>query len=220
MLAVAPKNGYLYGFDLASGKRLYKVPVTTIANADVPLTPQGVRFCPGTQGGAEWNGPAYSPQTGFIYTGENDWCTTVKTAPPGEIKNTYIGEPWSGSADKKLMFGKQDPKSDWAGWLYASNAETGKRAWRFKAPAPIMSGVTPTAGGLVFFGDMAGNVYAFDAKDGRKLWAHDDNGAMGGGVISYETGGQQRSAVAAGIISPIWPTTDTTSKVIAFGLKP
>ena len=29
--------------------------------------------------------------------------------------------------------------------------------------------MTPTAGGVVFFGDMGGNFYALDANDGHKL---------------------------------------------------
>jgi alcohol dehydrogenase (cytochrome c) len=53
--------------------------MTTLANGDVPLTPEGVRFCPGAQGGAEWNGPAYNPQNNTIVVGEVDWCTTVRT---------------------------------------------------------------------------------------------------------------------------------------------
>lgn len=216
ILAAAPKNGYLYGYDLTTGKRLYKVPVDTIENADEPLTPAGTHFCPGTQGGAEWNGPAYSPDTDLIYTGEVDWCSTVKALPPEEAKHAEIGQPWSGSANQ---FGKLDPKGQWAGWLYASNAETGKTKWRFKAPVPLMSGVTPTAGGIVFFGDMAGNFYALDAADGRKLWSYDTKGAIGGGVISYEADGKQRIAVATGMTSPIWPADKVTAKIVVFGLQ-
>lgn len=52
-------------------------------------------------------------------------------------------------------WGKQDPFGDWAGWLYATDADTGVWNWRAKSNYPIQSGVTPTAGGLVFFGDMA-----------------------------------------------------------------
>ena len=34
LMSVAPKDGYLYGFDLATNSLLYRVPVTTIENAD------------------------------------------------------------------------------------------------------------------------------------------------------------------------------------------
>lgn len=77
--------------------------------------------------------------------------------PDEKVKSASVGQPWSGSADEQNMFGTMDPTDRWAGWLYASDAESGKTAWRFKAPAPLLSGVTPTAGGVLFFGDMAGN---------------------------------------------------------------
>jgi hypothetical protein len=62
----------------------------------------------------------------------------------------------------------------------------------------MLGGVTPTKGGLVFAGDMNGNAYAFDAEIGRKLWQHEFDDAMGGGLISYEAGGHQRVAVISG----------------------
>src|SRR5271165_6303464 len=78
LLSEAPKDGHLYGFDLATGALLYRKPVTRIENADVPfVVGKAVHFCPGTVGGAEWNGPAYDPRTNLIYTGEVDWCSTV-----------------------------------------------------------------------------------------------------------------------------------------------
>lgn len=140
-------------------------------------------------------------------------------ADPERVKSVSVGQPWSGSASEKNMFGVLDPTDRWAGWLYASDVETGKTAWRFRAPAPLMSGVTPTAGGIVFFGDMMGTAYALDAKSGEKLWSQDLGGAVGGGVISYETGGGQRVAFSVGMASPIWPTTKTTAKLVVFGLQ-
>jgi len=64
LMAVSPKDGYLYGFDLADNKLLYKTPVTTIENVDAPFsTDKDVHFCPGAAGGEEWNSPAYDPRT-------------------------------------------------------------------------------------------------------------------------------------------------------------
>jgi hypothetical protein len=62
LLSFAPKNGHLYGFDLATRQLLYRNPVTRIENADVPLsTDKAVHFCPGAVGGSEWNGVAGGP---------------------------------------------------------------------------------------------------------------------------------------------------------------
>jgi alcohol dehydrogenase (cytochrome c) len=217
LMAVAPKDGHLYAFDLVSGKQMFRLPVTTIANADTPLTPEGVRFCPGSQGGAEWNGPAFDPDYNTILTGEVDWCTTVHTDPKAALQSVSPGQPWSGSSTDG--FGKQDDSSAWAGWLTATDATTGAKRWQFKAPFPLMSGITPTAGKVVFFGDMGGNFYALNVENGNKLWSTNLGGAVAGGVITYDTGDGQRIAVATGMTSPIWPTSKVTAKVAVLGLE-
>jgi alcohol dehydrogenase (cytochrome c) len=216
MMAVAPKDGHLYGFDLVSNTAVYRKPETTVTNVDAPLTPKGTRFCPGTQGGAEWNGPAYDALHDTLLTGEVDWCTTVHTDPKPALDQTPFGQPWSGSKDG---FGLQDTPPRWAGWLTASDATTGAKAWRFRTPAPVMSGVTPTAGGVVLFGDMAGHFYALDSATGAQLWTKDLGAAVAGGVITYDAGHGQRIALAAGMTSPIWPTPKVTAKVVVLGLK-
>jgi alcohol dehydrogenase (cytochrome c) len=38
----------------------------------------------------------------------------------------------------------------------ATDADTGVWKWRLQSNYPIVGAVTPTAGGLVFFGDMGG----------------------------------------------------------------
>jgi alcohol dehydrogenase (cytochrome c) len=115
--------------------------------------------------------------------------------------------------------GKQDPHEDWAGWLYATDADSGAWKWRAKSNYPVLSGITVTGGGLVFFGDMGGNLYVLDAASGRKLWHKKLAGAIGGGVITYEAGGAQRVAVAAGLTSIVWPTEQATAKIAILGLQ-
>jgi alcohol dehydrogenase (cytochrome c) len=218
LLAAAPKDGLLYGIDLASGERLYTTAITTRENVDTPLTPQGTRFCPGSQGGSEWNGPAYAPPTNLLYTGTVDWCTTVQVADPEKVASVPAGQPWSGSADEANAFGKMDPKEKWGGWVTATDADSGEVRWRYRTPAPVLAAVTPTAGGLVFAADMNGNAYAFDAENGNILWRAQLDGAAGGGVVSYEAGGAQRIAFVAGTNSPIWPVEKKTAKVVVFAV--
>lgn len=215
LMAAAPKDGHLYVFDLASDKLLYRLPMTTIYNASAPLTAKGTRFCPGSQGGAEWNGPAYDPDDNLILTGEVDWCVTVRTDPKEKLQSVSLGQPWSGGNG----FGEFDDKSKWAGWLTATDAATGARTWRFRAPFPILAGVTPTAGGLVLFGDMGGNLYAANTNSGRILWSRKLDGAIAGGIITYGDGSGQKIAVAVGMTSMIWPTPRITARIVVLGLK-
>lgn len=215
LLAEAPKDGHLHVIDLSTGKQSYSNPVTRVLNADAPMTADGTRFCPGSQGGGEWNGAAYSPATNLIFTGEVDWCTTVNLVPRDKLANSPTGQPWSGAT---VGFGKMDDAKNWAGWMTATDADSGKLKWQFKAPFPLMGGTTPTAGGVVFFGDMGGNFYAFESGSGKKLWSTDLGGAIAGGVITYDTGAGQKVAVAAGMTSPIWPTPKINGKVVVLGL--
>ena len=78
--------------------------------------------------------------------------------------------------------------------------------------------MTPTAGGVVFFGDLGGNFYALDAATGEKLWGQDLGGAIGGGVITYTADGAQKVAVAAGFTMLAWPTKIVKAKVVVLGL--
>ena len=86
----------------------------------------------------------------------------------------------------------------WSGWLHAVDADTGVWKWRLRSNYPIVGAVTPTAGGIVFFGDVGGNFYVLDAANGERLWGQKIGGAIGGGVITYTANGAQKVAVATG----------------------
>jgi alcohol dehydrogenase (cytochrome c) len=223
LIAVSPKDGFLYGFDLADNKLLYRTAVTTIENADAPFsTDKDVHFCPGAGGGEEWNSPAYDPRTNLIFTGDLDWCTTVKLQTREEIAASAIGQPWTGekSLNPFNEFGKfTRADGEWAGWLHAVDADTGVWKWRLKTNYPILGAVTPTAGGLVFFGDVGGNFYAVDAATGQKLWGQKIGGAIAGGVITYAVNGVQKVAVATGFISPAWPVEIRRAKIAILGVE-
>jgi alcohol dehydrogenase (cytochrome c) len=220
-MLVAPKDGHLYGFDLSTQAMLYREPVTKVENTDAEFEAgQPVHFCPGSIGGAEWNGPGYDPSNNLVMIGQVEWCSTVTLQKPEQLKAAKLGQPWSGEASINPfnVWGKQDPFGEWAGWVYAVDADSGQWRWRAKTNYPIQSGMTPTAGGVVLFGDMGGNFYALDANDGHKLWGQKIGGAVGGGVITYMAGPSQRIAVATGLTEILWPTEITTAKVSILGV--
>jgi alcohol dehydrogenase (cytochrome c) len=138
-----------------------------------------------------------------------------------QVKAVPNGAPWVGNVkDSPLdLFGHQDPHSQWAGWLYATDADTGQWKWRLKTNYPILGGVTATAGRLVLFGDMGGNFYAVDSSNGQRLCNTKLDGAIGGGVVTYSAGGSQKIAVAAGLTSILWPTEQATAKIVILGLQ-
>jgi PQQ-dependent dehydrogenase (methanol/ethanol family) len=194
---------------------LSQTPTTTRTNVNVPLSSERtVHFCPGIGGGTEWNGAAYSPQTDSIFVGAVDQCVNVRLQRPLSVPPA--GQIWFASA--LPMAQMEDPASGASGWLTAFNAENGKVRWKFHAPHPLLAGVTPTAGGIVFGADLGGMIYALDQRTGHVLWKHDAGQAIGGGILSYEAGGHQRVAVAAGMHSPVWPGAARNSRILVFGL--
>jgi alcohol dehydrogenase (cytochrome c) len=218
IVAVAGKDGYLHAFDRDGGARRWAAVTTTLLNDTVAPTPAGVRFCPGVQGGTEWNGPAYDPASGTLVVGTVDWCTTVRTTRPEALEGKW-GVPWTGSARLVEPFGRMDPRSAARGWVTAVDAATGRTRWRFRAPAPVVAGVTATAGGLTFTADQAGTLYAFDTRTGAVRWRHDAGMPVGGGVVTYAVAGRQYLAVAAGLHAPVtWQVTSPKARVLVFAL--
>jgi alcohol dehydrogenase (cytochrome c) len=196
----------------------WQMPTTTRLNADVPLSrTKKTRFCPGIQGGTEWNGAAYNPAVNLVYAGAVDWCGSVQLSKDSTAPAPAAGEYWFGAETqvKDIL----DPPDQAKGWLTAYDAENGAVKWKFAAPKPILAAVTPTAGGIVFSADMGGTLYAFDAATGNILWKLETNQSLGGGIISYTAGGRQLIAVASGMKSPVWPGGSESSRLVLYGLK-
>ena len=208
VVSVATMAGYLYTIDRKTHKLLYKVPTTTIVAYNVPTSPEGVRFCPGLFGGTEWNGPGYDPHLRTLVVGSVDWCGTFKRADEAyQTGELYLG----GTA-------KQEDAS--SGWITSFDAATGKKQWQFHAPAPVVSGITPTAGGVTFVGDLGGNLYAFKTSDGTILKTIDTGGAIAGGVITYKALGEQYLAVTSGNISrATWPKATGVPSIVLYKVK-
>jgi alcohol dehydrogenase (cytochrome c) len=195
---------------------LFAVPTTTRKNVDAPLSRErATRFCPGINGGTEWNGPAFYPQLNTLYVGAVDWCAVV-TLAERDAQVPRQGEVWLGN--RGSLFDVFESWDNARGWLTAFDADSGTERWRFQTPKPIVAGVTTTAGGLVFAADLAGNVYALDAANGAKLWQSSTGQPIGGGIVSYAVTGRQLIAVASGVSNLIWPSRADVSSIVVYGL--
>jgi alcohol dehydrogenase (cytochrome c) len=232
MVAAGAKDGYVYNIDRSavagrqSGEpdaaRLVvrsKALATTRENVDAPFSSEhSTRFCPGVQGGVEWNGPTYHPGLGLLYVNAIDWCTSVKMQPASQIKGAP-GAPWTGAEPADgWLFGEHDPVDKWKGWITAFDAESGKIRWKVQTPKPMVAAITATAGGLVFTGDLDGHLLAYDASTGKELWRHATGKAIGGGVISYAAGGKQYIAAATGLNAATWMTKAGSARVVVYAL--
>lgn len=213
MVAVGGKNGYLYGLNRELSNVAYQTPVTTIENTDAPITAAGTRFCPGTQGGVNWYGPAYSPEQNALYVNSIDWCTVVKLGGPETLKHTP-GNPFLGSSN---AFGDSDSQNK-TGWLTAVDADNGKVLWKYHSALPMVAAITPTAGGVVFTGDLEGNLLAFDGASGKLLFQNKTAGPIGGGIVTYMIDGKQYVGVAAGMDGAIMQIKSGPATVAIYSL--
>ena len=231
-VAAASKDGHVYNIDRGavstqvadppSPDRLVvrsKALVTTRENADVPLsTEHETRFCPGVQGGVEWNGPSYHPGLGLLFVNAIDWCTYVRMQPLAKIKGGP-GDAWTGAEPADgWLFGRHDPVEHARGWVTAFDAESGEIKWKVQTPRPMVAAITATAGGLVLTGDLDGNVIAYDASTGKELWRHATGKAIGGGVTSYAVGGRQYIAAATGLNAGTWQVKAGPARVVVYAL--
>jgi alcohol dehydrogenase (cytochrome c) len=180
----------------------FKTQVTRVENADAPLTQEGTRFLPGTQGGTNWYGSSYSPPLNALFVPTIDWATTLKLGGPESLKHDPP-QPFIGSANG---FGEQDPKDQRFGHISAVDADSGKVLWRYDTDTSMVASVTPTAGGVVLTGDTHGNLLAFDAANGNVLLKKALGDPIGGGIVTYQLGGIQYVAVAGGMKNPVVQT--------------
>ncbi len=190
MVAFGSKDGYVYGINRETRKRVFRTQVTRIKNAGVVPTVAGIDVCPGPLGGVEWNGPAFDRPNRALIVGAVDWCAKLKAEEgyayrPGEFNLggtfEFIGEA--------------------RGWIYALDADTGEVRWKRETAGPHVAGITPTAGGVVFTGDLAGNFLVLDSASGAVLHQSQAGGGLAGGVITYMRDGRQYVAFVSGNVS-------------------
>ena len=193
LLATVGKDGMLRAVDRDSHEVVYSTPVTTIKNADVPVTKEGVLACPGVLGGVEWNGPALDRGLNTLYVNAVDWCFTF--AADDNVRHI---------PGRNYMGGSLDSGSEPQGWLTAVDASTGAVKWKYQSKRPMVSAVTATKGDVVFTGELTGDFLVLDAGDGKVLYRFNTGGGMGGGIVTYREAGKQYVAVMSGKPSPFW----------------
>jgi alcohol dehydrogenase (cytochrome c) len=210
LVATVGKDGVLRTLDKNTREALYETPITTILNAEVPVTQEGVFACPGVYGGVLWSGPAYHPGERIVVTPSIDYCARFVAAEQVEVKPGQL-----------YMGGGVIPDSEQSGWLTAVDVESGEIRWRYHSPAPMVAGVTTTAGGLVLSGELTGNLLMLNAASGEVLNSIYTGAPIGGGVITYEVDGTQYIATNSGNAMMTFQTgheTPRSGSVIVYAL--
>ena len=189
--AEAGKVGWVFIVDRRTGKLIRKSDPYVMMSKNMFSTPTraGVVMLPGANGGAEWSPPAYSPQTHYLYILAMNQLMRFTTKPattvPGLIR---LGSAFTNVAPGGIQNGP----------FVALDVETGKIAWQYTAPQPLIGGALATAGNLVFMGEGNGWLDAFNAKTGERLWRYNLGAGVNAPPITYQVNGEQYLAVAAG----------------------
>ncbi|WP_243652451.1 PQQ-dependent dehydrogenase, methanol/ethanol family [Novosphingobium sp. PhB165] len=206
VLMQAPKNGFLYVIDRASGKLISADKIAKVTWADHidmktgrPVENPGIRYAgkpgmfelwPGPTGAHSWMPQAYSPQTGLLYI-------------PVIEKGALIGDGQKGGAEISRGMGvtlnpEAGLKNDSRSFLKAFDPATQKEIWKVELPGDWPGGVMASGGGLVFEGQIDGQFVARDAKTGKQLWSFKAQSPIVGAPITYRAGGKQYVTVLSG----------------------
>jgi PQQ-dependent dehydrogenase (methanol/ethanol family) len=189
--AEAGKVGWVFILDRRTGRLIRKSDPYVMMSKNMFSMPtsEGVDMLPGANGGAEWSPPAYSPQTHYLYILAMDqlmrFTTKPATSTPGLIR---LGSAFTNVAPGSIQDGP----------FVALDVETGKIAWQYKAPQPLIGGALATAGNLVFMGEGNGWFDAFNARSGDRVWRYNLGAGVNAPPMTYEVNGEQYIAVAAG----------------------
>ncbi|WP_281280182.1 PQQ-dependent dehydrogenase, methanol/ethanol family [Panacagrimonas perspica] len=215
VLMQAPKNGFFYVIDRASGKLLGadKFAKATWAShvdlktgrpvenpeADWANVKEPQLVYPGPIGAHNWQPMSFSPLTRLVYIPSNE--APALYTPNNEQRFTGRGAwhlgmpPVDLPEDAKTL---KDVLGLFKGSLLAWDPVAQREVWRQPYPYINNGGVLSTAGGLVFQGTADGRFLAYSADKGSRLWDVAANTGVIAAPISYEIGGEQYVTVAAG----------------------
>jgi alcohol dehydrogenase (cytochrome c)/quinohemoprotein ethanol dehydrogenase len=232
----APKNGFFYVLDRATGKFIQGTNYSIvnwakgldangrpIENPDARFGETGKPFVsiPGPGGAHDWQPMAYSPKTGLVYIPTSEGSFVYRNDPTeggtGRSKlgfNTGSGAfsatvaPAGASNADLAGFAAADGHS--ASYLLAWDPVAQKAVWKAPHDKNFNGGVLATAGGLVFEGSQTNDFTAYKDDTGEKLWTFDAQTGIIAGAASYQLDGAQYVAIMAGWGGTVAPYSSRT----------
>lgn len=215
VLMHAPKNGFFYVLDRATGKlvsaKQFAI-VTWAKGVDLktgkPIEDPDARYkdkmaivYPSFFGAHNWQPMSFDPQTGLVYIPAMDGSQPfIKEAGFTYRPRTFnLGVDLvavSKVIEQIIKSGKPLPKS--IGYIKAWDPVAQTVRWQVPLGGSWNSGLFSTAGGLVFAGDAYGIFSAYDSGSGAKLWSIDLKTGILAPAMSYMIDGQQYIALLAG----------------------
>jgi quinohemoprotein ethanol dehydrogenase len=145
-------------------------------------------YSPGPQGGNNWEPSSYNQKTQMFYV-----CSAWQTIGVQAADLPYSeGKSFAGvAAIAGISFAES------RGTLTAIDARSGRTVWQKTWPEPCYSGTATTAGNLVFVGRNSGELQAYDATNGNRLWSFQTGAGANDTVVVFKQDGKERIAFLA-----------------------
>ena len=241
----APKNGFFYVIDRATGELISAeniVPVNWATHIDLetgrPVEAPDARYdetlaakkiVPGPAGAHNWQPMSFNPDTGLVYIPARQAPLVYmldddyERQPIGMNLGINFWDPPGEVIDLPPEFGPE-----FQGFLLAWNPVSQEEAWRAPLTAFENGGILSTAGNLVFQGNADGELVAYNATSGDRLWSAPTQTGVLAPPVTYSIDGEQYIAVVAGwgavyanfLGAVLNPTGDkrNVSRILAFKL--
>jgi quinohemoprotein ethanol dehydrogenase len=212
----APKNGFFYVLDRATGELLSADAYATTNWAtgidmktgrpnvvhDARYGEAGKPFVsmPGPGGAHSWQPMSFDAVTHLVYLPVTE--LSFPYFPGSTDKHHELA--WNTGVDFNSGSLPQDPKikalikSGLKGHLAAWDPVARKEVWRAELGHPWNGGVVSTAGNLVFQGTGMGELVAYRADTGERLWSAPTQAGVLAAPISYAVDGEQYVAIEVG----------------------
>ncbi|CAN0274984.1 unnamed protein product, partial [Discosporangium mesarthrocarpum] len=216
----APKNGFFYVLDAASGELLSAEPYTPVSwatHVDMqtgrPVEVPSARFdktgepaivLPGPLGGHNWYPMAFSQRTNLVY------IPVTENFMGYVADNEFVPDPdgWNTGVDFgrgfQLVMSSPNPPTN-ASLLKAWDPVAQEAVWQVQHEVGTgNAGVLATGGGLVFQGNRSGEFVAYDDATGERVWSTLVQAGVMAAPATFNVDGQQHIALLVG--SPALPS--------------
>ena len=176
---IDPKTGKPIEYDPAKDLQVYKIGKSSRRQ-------QGnLEGCPNIQGGVNYFPTSYSRRTHLSYGGGIEACSNITVDPSQDAGGNWLGGTYANAEDVKGSVSAMDPT-------------TGKKVAQQSMDHGVTSGVTTTAGGLVFTTTTDGTIYALDDETLKPLWSFNAGSFSSAPPMTYAVNGKQYIAVLIG----------------------
>jgi len=214
ILMQAPKNGFFYVLDRLTGEFISAekfaslnwashIDKTTgrpveVENADYGTGPR--LAWPAPFGAHNWHPMSYNPDTGLVYVPAQElpWLYA------NDEEFEFVKGRWNTGTDGLIAdlptnsLQLAQLTANVRGFLLAWDPVKQKEVWRYQHAGAWNGGTLTTSGNLVFQGNVIGELVAYSADAGERLWSFNTQTGVTAGPVSFELDGEQYVSVAVG----------------------